>query len=550
MGFWDRVPLSQKLAVLGLVFFAVFATFAWRAEAIIAEVGVGGPVYGRIIRAKDIVADVLPPPEYIIEAHLVAHQSVATEDRAARAASIRRLEELENEYEARHGYWMQTLPSTSLKQALTGRSYTPAHQYFAVVRQHLVPALEAGDTERAREVLSSRLERLYQTHRAGIDQVVTLANASTAEEEQAADQALLRARYVLVGVGALVILVFFVAGWIVRGATVALRGQIQDVTQVARRVADGDLSTVQVTGGAADTSELVESIRTMTDGLSSLVTRVKEASVTLTTTASQLASTSREQDALVQTLSSSTAETAATSKQISSTSQGLQKTMEDVSRLSGRAAEVAESGRGGLEEMRTSVDSLARATVSISDKLSTIRDRAADITGVVTTMGKVAEQTNLLSVNAAIEAEKAGEQGRGFLVVAREIRRLADQSAIASLDIEHMVRQMQSAVSAGVMEMDRFAEHVRRVAGTTTGVADELGEVIEQMRALTDRIGTVNEGMQSQALGARQISDAMMSLKEGASRTAAVVSDLRQASDGLDDAVRSLREDIARFSVG
>ena len=79
-------------------------------------------------------------------------------------------------------------------------------------------------------------------------------------------------------------------------------------------------------------------------------------------------------------------------------------------------------------------------------------------------MGKVAEQTNLLSVNAAIEAEKAGEQGRGFLVVAREIRRLADQSAIASLDIEHMVRQMQSAVSAGVMDMFPHTVHVESIA--------------------------------------------------------------------------------------
>jgi len=232
------------------------------------------------------------------------------------------------------------------------------------------------------------------------------------------------------------------------------------------------------------------------------------------------------------------------------TSQSLQHTMDEVANLSGRAADGAESGRSGLGQMRTSVESLEKATGSISDKLGTIRDRATDITGVVTTMSKVAEQTNLLSVNAAIEAEKAGEQGRGFLVVAREIRRLADQSAVASLDIEHMVRQMQSAVGAGVMEMDRFAEHVRRVAATTSGVADQLGDVIGQMQTLKSRIGTVSEGVRAQTLGAKQISEAMTTLKDGASQTQAVAADLKLAAGGLDSTVGSLREDVSRFSVG
>ena len=92
---------------------------------------------------------------------------------------------------------------------------------------------------------------------------------------------------------------------------------------------------------------------------------------------------------------------------------------------------------------------------------------------VVTTITKVADQTNLLSINAAIEAEKAGEYGRGFLVVAREIRRLADQTAVATLDIENMVRHMQDAVSAGVMQMDKFSDEVRgrRAAGSPRSTA-------------------------------------------------------------------------------
>ena len=102
------------------------------------------------------------------------------------------------------------------------------------------------------------------------------------------------------------------------------------------------------------------------------------------------------------------------------------------------------------------------AAGSINAKLAVLNEKAGNINQVVTTITKVADQTNLLSLNAAIEAEKAGEYGRGFAVVATEIRRLADQTAVATYDIEQMVKEIQSAVSAGVMGMDKFSEEVRR----------------------------------------------------------------------------------------
>ena len=103
---------------------------------------------------------------------------------------------------------------------------------------------------------------------------------------------------------------------------------------------------------------------------------------------------------------------------------------------------------------------LVESAGSTSSKLAVTRAKAGNITQAVTTT-QVAGRTDLLSTNAAGEAEKAGEYGRGFLVVAREIRRLADQTAVATLDIESRVRLTQGAVSAGVMQMDRFGDEVR-----------------------------------------------------------------------------------------
>jgi methyl-accepting chemotaxis protein WspA len=194
--------------------------------------------------------------------------------------------------------------------------------------------------------------------------------------------------------------------------------------------------------------------------------------------------------------------------------------------------------------MDSTMQNLSTATGSIASKLSAIREKAGDINVVVTTITKVADQTNLLSVNAAIEAEKAGEYGRGFLVVAREIRRLADQSAVATLDIDQMVRHMQAAVSSGVMEMDKFAEEVRRGVGSVAEVGHQLAQIIEQVQNLSTRIDAVYEGMQSQAQGASQINEAMAHLTEGARQTAASLREFNGATDSLKDVVASLRREL------
>ena len=195
------------------------------------------------------------------------------------------------------------------------------------------------------------------------------------------------------------------------------------------------------------------------------------------------------------------------------------------------------------------MQSLDRATTGVADRLAAINEKAVNIGGVVTTITKVAEQTNLLSVNAAIEAEKAGEYGLGFLVVAREIRRLADQTAVASLDIERMVKEMQHSVSAGVMEMDTFAEQVRSGVREIGAVSAKLGEIISAVHGINERFGQVTEGMRAQSQGAEQIREAMIRLAEGATRTASSLDDFNTATAHLRAAVGDLKEEVSRFTI-
>ena len=279
-----------------------------------------------------------------------------------------------------------------------------------------------------------------------------------------------------------------------------------------------------------------------------LVGDIRTTGIQVNTSATEIAATAREHQATANEIAATTSEIGATSREISATSKELSRTMKEVTSVAERTAVLASSGQGALGRMEETIRQITEAAGSISAKLTVLNEKAANIGSVVTTINKVADQTNLLSLNAAIEAEKAGEYGRGFAVVATEIRRLADQTAVSTHDIEQMVKQMQSAVSAGVMGMEKFAEEVRRAVVVVGQVSDELSQIIEQVQTLTPSFENVNDGMQAQAVAAQQISDALGQLSEAAQQT---VDSLRQSNvaiEQLNTVTRNLQTGVSRFT--
>ena len=324
---------------------------------------------------------------------------------------------------------------------------------------------------------------------------------------------------------------------------------IRDAAEVAARVASGDLTARISTTASGEAGQLLFAVDRMTQDLRSLIGRIQQSSITLMTTATEISATSRQQGEAVSDYGASTSEAAAAVKEISATSLELLRTMNEVNHVAGQTREMASEGQGNLAEMGRSMKQLAESTSSIGSKLSVISERAGHINLAVTTISKVADQTNLLSINAAIEAEKAGEYGLGFLVVAREIRRLADQTAVATLDIERMVKEMQYSVSAGVMEMDKFSDQVRRGVDEVGSIGDQLGGIIGAVQGLTGRFDQVNEGMRVQSQGAEQIREAVIRISEGAHQTSVSLHEFNRATDHLREAVGGLKEEVSRFSV-
>lgn len=343
----------------------------------------------------------------------------------------------------------------------------------------------------------------------------------------------------MLGSGALVAWIALGAGRRIRVAAVA-----------ADAIAAGDLTaTVSDCRKGDEASALLASLRTMQSNLGALLHGVKGAGVTIDSSALQLAATSREQEDVARRFGESSAQIASATREISTTGAELARTMSEVDDAVESTAGLADGARGSLGSVDATMRELSDATVSIASKLATISERAASINAVITTISKVADQTNLLSVNAAIEAEKAGEQGRGFLVVAREIRRLADQTAGATGDIESIVLEMQAAVGAGVMEMDRFADKVRRGVEEVVASSRQMNQIIAQVGESAVRFRTVSGGMAAQSQGAATISESMGALAAAAKRAVESAEEFRRTASELQQASQVLRRSVGEFRL-
>ncbi|MFZ8964713.1 MAG: methyl-accepting chemotaxis protein [Steroidobacteraceae bacterium] len=347
-------------------------------------------------------------------------------------------------------------------------------------------------------------------------------------------------------------LLVIVAGLMVAAAiayvfTRALVGRVETAAGTAEKVAGGDLTVRVEAEGSDETGVLLSSLRHMVDSLGGLLGRLKSSSVQLLSTANEITAASHKQEQINNDIGASTSEIAASTSEISATAQELLGVMREVSASSGTTAEVAAAGRTDLDSLQETMQGLLAATSSIAERLEVMAQRAESIGTVVTTITKVADQTNLLSLNAAIEAEKAGEYGAGFAVVSREIRRLADQAAVATLDIGRLVGEVQESVSSGVAEMSRFTARVRDGVREVTALSTQLGTVIEGVESLKPRFDAAHRGMEAQAAGAGQINDAMLQLRDIALLSGESSQATRAASAQLLAAVEDLKTEIARF---
>jgi methyl-accepting chemotaxis protein WspA len=549
---FQDISIKSKLYGLAILSVVGLAAVLGLAHYVITTYLVGGSAYERIALVKELKGEQSPPTIFLGPSYIILREvrSVTT-DPSELQRLIDRYHQREALFQDRYRYWVRNLPDNEVKRYLEGPVYQPTVEYFRLAREDYLPVIGKDDAvsrQKAAKVLNEMISPLFNQHWRASEEFTKMVEQYTREqEEQTIAQTRSWQRAMLM------VSLASVAGIGAMGLVMA-RSIVRSTQLLIDRVNEmaGGASDLTARVGIRSNDELgqlAKAINAMIAKIQSIVQHVRQTSVQVLSTASQMAATAKHQETTVQGLGSSTTQIAAAVREISATGKQLAGTMADVNERANEVAKLATTGRSGLARMEGNMKQLVEATDSIASKLATIREKAENINMVVTTITKVADQTNLLSINAAIEAEKAGEYGRGFLVVAREIRRLADQTAVATLDIENIIRQMQDAVSAGVMEMDKFSGEVRAGVKTVHEISGQTGQIIEEVKGLSNQFQSVAEGMSNQSLGAQQINETMGQVASGAQQSQAALQEFNKATAHLRQSVELLNQEIGQFTV-
>jgi len=314
-----------------------------------------------------------------------------------------------------------------------------------------------------------------------------------------------------------------------------------DLRESTKALAAGNLSTrIERNNQDTEFDPVAISFNKMAETFDNIIRRLQQIGQMLSSSAAKIASGSKDQEAIIMEQEATTREISVTANHISSTAKELAKTMNDVSQSADETSQLAIKGKESLNDMEAIMHNMVDASGKIAGKLGILNEKASKITYVITTITKVADQTNLLSLNASIEAEKAGEFGKSFAVIAREMRRLADQTAVSTLDIEKMINEIMAAVSSSVMGMDDFTHAIRKGVDQVKSVSEHLAAIIEHFHAFTHRFEKVNQGMQAQSTGAEQINHAIRQLSDTAQQTSAAVHEFLKTVNELNQAASEL----------
>lgn len=548
------MTFRSRFAVIGIIVVLGFVALFWVGHINITKVMVNGPIYQQLARDKDLIADILPPSQFIVEPYLVVCQMNGAKTPEALKDLNTALQNLEKQYRDGHAAWTQKMSLNALgnegvvAHELLQDSYRPAESFFQIIHGDWKAAIDRGDHTTASAITMDQLNPLYEAHRSAILKAVAAAEAQVTQHEKEARESVEQGRVMGIIVAAVVLGLMAIIG------AVILKGVLHALAAVTNRMrsmaeADADLTVRLNIQSKDEVGILAGYIDQFVDKIASVLGGVKNATDSLGGTAVEMYATSKQQETTIHHFGASTTEIAAAVRQITVTGNELVNTMSEVEGVAKNSAGLAAASRSGLIEMKSVMQHLADQSASISEKLEQINSKTKDISGVVVTITKVADQTNLLSVNAALEAEKAGEHGRGFLVVAREIRRLADQTASATLDIEHTVKHMQSAVSSGVMEMDKFASQVTNSVNQVETVGQTLTTIIESVEVMKNQFGSVSQGMNSQNLGAKQIGEAMSNLSDNVKVTIQSLGEFTKAADQMKNSVGALNNEVVRFRL-
>ncbi|ACL71256.1 methyl-accepting chemotaxis sensory transducer [Thioalkalivibrio sulfidiphilus HL-EbGr7] len=333
---------------------------------------------------------------------------------------------------------------------------------------------------------------------------------------------------------------------VVRSVTRVLGGEPAYAAQIVEQVAEGDL-TVPVRLKSGDSSSLLATISAMQQNLREMIGAMSKHSEEVAAAATELAQINEQTDKGIRQQSTQMDSAATAMNEMTATVEEVARNTQSAADGANQTLAEATSGKRVVSEAVTAIDRLADEVTRIGVVIESLQKDSDNIGSILQVIRNVAEQTNLLALNAAIEAARAGEQGRGFAVVADEVRTLASRTQQSTADIQEMIEKLQASTreAAAVMESSR------KQASQSVEQAGKAGESLDH---ITDAVGRINDMVQQiasaaeqQSATAREINENIHQVHEISETTASNVVHTTQASESLARLAEELRAQVLRF---
>ena len=544
--------------MLGLLIFTVLALY------VINQVRIDGPIYGVVKANDDLRADILPPPLYVVNAYAAANEAFVAElelDTTTRDAKIAEVHALEKDFKARAEYWKNNIHLDTMQNSFQAviKSNENFYKVFNERIAKVVGAVGTSVGEHITEAAVIDLTKVFEVNRQAVHVLTAEVEKAAKDEAAHADRI---SKFALLGLAVLGLLILFLIWFFgirqvrdIEKAVAALENDGQQ-NQIAvlnlldemGDLADGDL-TVHAVVQENITGAIADSINYTIDSLRDLVTGINRASEQVNTATGQAQATSVK---LLSAAEKQLIQITETTNAVTNMSRSILQVSSNASQASQvaqRSIQAATVGSQAVQNTIAGMNGIREQIQETSKRIKRLGESSQEIGEIVELISDITEQTNILALNAAIQAASAGEAGRGFTVVAEEVQRLAERSSEATKQIGAIVKTIQTDTNSAVAAMEKSTEGVVEGARLSDAAGKALTEIETVSNSLARLIQSISTATAAQTEEASTVTKNMQQIQEITSQTTQGTKLTAESVGQLTKLAEELRASVAGFKL-